>query len=89
MSALGSPRRVAIRGRNPDPGTIEAHEAGVLLTTTQAAAYTPYTAHGLEKLRSAGRGPAFIKIDGGRVAYRLADLLAWQSQHRVSTLDQD
>ena len=62
----------------------------LLLTTRQAAAYTPYTPHGLENLRSAGKGPAYIKIRyGGAVAYRLADLLAWQQQHRIGTLDQD
>jgi hypothetical protein len=62
----------------------------LLPTTRQAAAYTPYTPHGLENLRSAGKGPAYIKIRyGGAVAYRLADLLAWQQQHRIGTLDQD
>lgn len=59
-----------------------------LLNTKQAAALTPYTPHALENMRSAGRGPAFIKVHGGAVAYRLVDLLAWQANHRVSTLDQ-
>jgi hypothetical protein len=59
-----------------------------LLTTKEAARYTPYSAHGLANLRSAGKGPAYIKIRGGSVAYRLADLLAWQASHRVSTFDQ-
>lgn len=48
-----------------------------LLTTKQAAAFTTYSPHGLENLLCAGRGPAFIKIRGGAVAYRVADLLAW------------
>lgn len=59
-----------------------------LLTTKEAAAFTTYTAHGLENLRCLGRGPAFIKNRGGAVAYRLADLIAWQDRHRVSTCDQ-
>lgn len=67
----------------------EADLANQLLTTREAAAYTPYTPHGLENLRCAGKGPAFIKIHSGAVAYRLADLLAWQDQHRISTLDQE
>lgn len=60
----------------------------VLLTTREAAALTTYTPHGLENLRSAGRGPAFIKMRGGAVAYRLSDLIAWQEAHRVATLEQ-
>lgn len=60
-----------------------------LLTTKQAAEYTTYSPHGLENLRCAGKGPAFIKVAGGAVAYRLADLISWQQQHRVTTLDQD
>lgn len=48
----------------------------VLLTTLEAAALTTYSPHSLENLRSAGRGPAFIKIKGGAVASRLCDLLA-------------
>lgn len=60
----------------------------VLLTTQEAAALTTYTPHSLENLRSAGRGPAFIKIKGGAVAYRLSDLLAWQESHRIGTIDQ-
>lgn len=59
-----------------------------LLTTREAAAFTIYSPHGLENLRCAGRGPAFIKIHAGAVAYRAADLLAWQVSHRVGTLNQ-
>ena len=73
----------------PTPDSIPDDE-NRLLTTREAAAYTPYTAHGLENLRSAGEGPAYVKIcRGGAVAYRLADLIAWQQQHRFGTLDQD
>lgn len=60
-----------------------------LLTTKEAATFTTYSAHGLENLRCLGRGPAFIKIRGGSVAYRVADLIAWQEQHRISTYDQE
>ena len=66
----------------------ETLDGNRLLTTKQAAEYTTYSPHGLENLRCAGKGPAFIKVHGGAVAYRLADLIAWQQQHRVTTLDQ-
>jgi hypothetical protein len=66
----------------------ESLDGNRLLTTKQAAEYTTYSPHGLENLRCAGKGPAFIKVHGGAVAYRLADLIAWQQQHRVTTLDQ-
>lgn len=80
----------AIAVRDPAaPGATEVLNGHELLTTKEAAAYTTYTPHGLENLRSAGKGPAFIKAQGGAVAYRLADLLAWQQQRRISTLDQD
>lgn len=66
----------------------ETLDGNRLLTTKQAAEYTTYSPHGLENLRCAGKGPAFIKVAGGAVAYRLADLISWQQQHRVTTLDQ-
>lgn len=72
----------------PSSRPVETKDENRLLTTKQAAAYTTYSPHGLENLRCAGKGPAFIKVRGGAVAYRLADLLAWQEQHRVATLDQ-
>jgi hypothetical protein len=78
-------RRDSALQPNPSTTTLAEH---VLLSTREAAALTTYTPHGLENLRSAGRGPAFIKMRGGAVAYRLRDLLAWQDSHRVTTLEQ-
>lgn len=72
----------------PDSSSMIALGEHVLLSTRKAAALTTYTPHGLENLRSAGRGPAFIKMRGGSVAYRLRDLLAWQEAHRITTLEQ-
>lgn len=66
----------------------ETVDGNRLLTTREAAAFTTYSPHGLENLRCAGRGPAYIKTRGGAVAYRIADLIAWQDSHRVVTLDQ-
>lgn len=72
----------------PDSSPTVALGEHVLLSTREAAALTTYTPHGLENLRSAGRGPAFIKMHGGAVAYRLRDLLDWQEAHRVTALEQ-
>lgn len=71
-----------------EPYSATAPTEHVLLSTREAASLTTYSPHSLENLRSAGRGPAFIKIKGGAVAYRLCDLLAWQESHRISTCEQ-
>lgn len=41
----------------------------------------------LANMRCAGRGPRFTKI-GHTVLYRLADVIAYEDQHMVGTLDQ-
>lgn len=92
MTTIDDLWRSQSAGARPDPippagGRADLVEH-VLLTTQEAAALTTYSPHSLENLRSAGRGPAFIKVKGGAVAYRLCDLLAWQENHRVGTLDQ-
>ncbi|WP_029137793.1 helix-turn-helix transcriptional regulator [Nakamurella lactea] len=69
--------------------SLDADDGNRLLSTDEAAAYTPYNARTLVNLRSAGKGPAFIKVRNGAVAYRLRDLVTWQTEWRRSTLDQD
>ncbi len=57
------------------------------LDVTEAAQHLGVSVSYLNRLRSTGGGPTFIKI-GVRVTYRLADLEAWQDQHaRRSTSD--
>lgn len=60
--------------------------APAALNTRQAATRVGLSAGHLENERSAGRGPAYIKL-GGAVRYRIQDLDAWLESHRVSTLD--
>lgn len=52
-----------------------------LLTPAEAASYLRANARTLERWRSAGGGPAFVKI-GRKVAYSLADLDAWVTHQR-------
>ena len=48
-----------------------------LLTPRQAAAYTGLAITTLQRQRTEGTGPKFVKIGKRRVGYRLADLLNW------------
>lgn len=87
---VGSARRARLRvaAATPTPRTARLDDEHRLLSTREASLYTPYSPQGLANLRSAGKGPAYIKIHGGAVAYRLIDLINWQEKNRVSTLDQ-
>lgn len=64
----------------------EATITPAALNTRQAGAYIGQSAGHLANARSAGRGPAYVKV-GGSVRYRVQDLDAWLEAHRVNTLD--
>jgi predicted DNA-binding transcriptional regulator AlpA len=69
-------------------GSLEASTASTLLTPRQAAAYTGLAVATLQRQRTDGTGPKFIKIGKRRVGYRLVDLLAWlDSRVANSTAD--
>lgn len=51
------------------------------LDTTQASSYTGLAAAYLEKLRSIGGGPRFIRYGRRAVRYRKRDLDDWMSAH--------
>ncbi len=53
------------------------------LTPTQAAALSGYTVKALEVMRAKREGPPYSKPDGRSVRYRVDELRAWLSQHRV------
>lgn len=53
--------------------------------TPQASAYTGLAAAYLEKLRSVGGGPCFLRYGRRAVRYRKADLDAWMSQHECKS----
>ncbi len=64
---------------------VACHEAA--LDVTSAARRLGVSATYLNKLRSTGGGPTFIKL-GTRVTYRVVDLDDWQAKHaRTSTAD--
>jgi len=57
------------------------------LCTKEAARFLSLSAKTLEKHRVYGTGPRYFKL-GGRVAYRLEDLMAWaQAGAKFSTSD--
>ena len=61
------------------------------LTTTECAALLRLSPRTLERMRSEGAGPRFVKAGSGlrsRVLYPLADILAWTNARRFrSTSD--
>lgn len=58
-----------------------------LLTVNEAASLLTCSASILNKMRVAGRGPAYIKL-GRHVRYQVCDLRAWlEAQRRSATSD--
>ena len=54
----------------------------------EAANYARYSVGTLRNMRSARRGPRFLKVGGGRaVRYRKSDLDAWLNAQPVLTRD--
>lgn len=55
-----------------------------VLTTTEAAQELGIASQTLEKWRTYGKGPTFVKV-GRNVRYRMADLEAWLSSRVVNS----
>jgi predicted DNA-binding transcriptional regulator AlpA len=55
-----------------------------LLTQRQAAALLALSTRSMERMRSAGGGPKFVRLSRGRIAYREADLEEWIGKRVVS-----
>ncbi len=53
-----------------------------LLRTPAAATYLDVSPQTMRNWRSAGSGPPAIKLNGGAIRYRLADLDAWIAAQR-------
>jgi predicted DNA-binding transcriptional regulator AlpA len=64
-------------GSKPELVRSELNSAGVLMTPRQAANYTGLAIATLQRQRTEGTCPKFVKIGKRRVGYRLADLLSW------------
>jgi predicted DNA-binding transcriptional regulator AlpA len=56
-----------------------------LLNPDQAANYTGLTKPTLQRHRTEGTGPRFIKLGKRRVAYRLSDIRAWLEARAASS----
>ncbi len=60
---------------------------GKILRTPQAAEHVGLAASTLEKLRTQGDGPRFMRLGGRAVGYDVNDLDAWLDQQRQATND--
>ena len=58
-----------------------------MLSTEQAAEYCGVSPRTLEKHRSRGGGPVFVKL-GGLVRYKVEDLEAWIAGSKAGALHQ-
>jgi predicted DNA-binding transcriptional regulator AlpA len=69
-------------------GRERLHDIDPLLSPSQTADYTGLTKPTLQRHRTDGTGPRFIKLGKRRVAYRLSDLKAWlEVRAATSTAD--
>jgi predicted DNA-binding transcriptional regulator AlpA len=65
-----------------------AHEPTLIVTPHQAARMVGLTIHTLQRMRTEGTGPRFIKLGKRRVGYRECDLNEWlESRVATSTAD--
>ncbi len=54
-----------------------------LMTTAEAAVYLNFPEATVKDWRRRGIGPAYIKVNGAQVRYRLCDLDAWVDAQKV------
>lgn len=62
-------------------------EGEMYLDEKEAAAFTHFAAGTLRNMRSAKRGPIYLKVSGKTVRYRQRDLESWMNEHLILTLD--
>lgn len=55
-----------------------------LMTTAEAAAYLSFPEATVKAWRARGTGPAYVRINGRVVRYRMSDLDAWVDEQAVS-----
>ena len=61
--------------------TLSAHRRRIL-RTPDAATYIALSASSLEKMRSAGNGPRYLRLGGRAIGYDVGDLDEWLDQRR-------
>lgn len=64
----------------------DAYGASGRLTQVELATFWQISPRTLERWRSQGTGPAWLRI-GGRVLYRMTDVLAFEQAHRRDASD--
>jgi predicted DNA-binding transcriptional regulator AlpA len=57
------------------------------LNEQEAASFTRFSVGTLRNMRSAKRGPGYLKVSGKTVRYRQRDLEAWMNGQPVLTCD--
>jgi predicted DNA-binding transcriptional regulator AlpA len=62
--------------------------ADVLLNPHQAAEHLGLTEASLQRMRTEGRGPSFVKVGKRRIAYRSSDIARWVEE-RLATSTAD
>ena len=63
---------------------IPTDTAGLALTPREAAPILRVKGQTLKRWRAKGIGPAYVRLEGGRVRYRLSDLEAWLAANTVA-----
>lgn len=71
--------------RNELDGIVLPNGCDPAFNTPQAATYTGLAAAYLEKLRSVGGGPKFLRYGRRAVRYRKCDLDDWMTKHERSS----
>ena len=90
---LGSPREIPVsspqrrtspakEARGNATGCRGVHHHDAATTDPAAATYLDVSPQTMRNWRSAGSGPPAIKLNGGAIRYRLADLDAWIAAQR-------
>ena len=63
-------------------------EDNELLTEDQAGQFLKFTPRALQKWRSQGGGPKYVRVSARAIRYRKVDLLKWAEERiRLSTSD--
>ena len=69
-------------GTNPAASDLLADR--VFMPEGDAAEFLTLSNHSLRRYRRVGGGPPYIQLGPGRIAYLMADLMAWAKSRRVT-----
>ena len=66
---------------------MESYTVDKLLTEKALSAWLGISLPNLQRLRTNGNGPRFVKLSERRIAYRRADVEDWLERRTVSRVD--